>query len=436
MPGPSSVLDHLSRRQILSVVDSEREQIALWSGAVGAGKTHASLLAFLLAIPKAPTGGLIVILAQSTTTAYANIFQLLQDPARFGKAIADNVHYSQGAKKAMILGREVLVVGAKDLSGIGRIQGSTIGLAYVDEAVLMPVEVWNMLTTRIRIPGARLLATMNPGSKNHYMMKDWIKPGHAKGVVHFTLTMKDNPIYNRDAWGLAFQKQMAARYSGLFYDRMILGQWTNAEGAVYSMWDPDRHLIPYGSQPRMQKILGVGIDFGITNPTRGVMLGLSREQRPRLVLMHEFAHEGANEMTRAAPSTLATMYREWLDVPHSPYDNQPVRRHVLDPSAGPLFEELRKQNLKGLMLGNNKVLPGIMTIQNLLTQDRLVAVEGMCPMFEEEVTEYRWDAKASKEGRDEPDKGPNADHSLDATRYAVHTLKVNWHRELELQDAA
>ena len=33
------------------------------------------------------------------------------------------------------------------------------------------------------------------------------------------------------------------QYTGLWYKRMILGEWCLAEGAVYEGWDPDRHIV-------------------------------------------------------------------------------------------------------------------------------------------------------------------------------------------------
>lgn len=413
----------LSRNQILSVADSKKAQISMWSGSVGAGKTHASLLAFLMAIPKAPTRGLIVIIGQTLDTVYANLFSLMTDPNVFGQEIAESISYTRGAKTAIILGREVLIVGAKDSSGMGRVQGSTVGLMYVDEAVLLLENVWNMLTTRLRVPGARLLATMNPGSANHYLHKKWIKEAASQGVVHFTLTMDDNPFYDND-WGTEHKRQMKSRYSGLFYDRFIRGLWTNAEGAVFPMWDPKRHVVPFSTVPRMQRVLGVGIDFGVTNPTRGLMLGISRELYPRLYLLDEFDIT-ASETHRVAPSIQADKYLKWLDEPHAHYDMaQRPERHILDPSAAPLYEELKRQGLQSLHLGENKVLPGVLTLSNLLSNDQIRVVDGRCPRLEEEFPSYIWSAKKTAEGIDDVVK--ENDHSLDAARYVTHSTRSIW----------
>jgi|GEM_PF-2712581 len=43
---------------------------------------------------------------------------------------------------------------------------------------------------------------------------------------------------------------------------MTLGEWVSAEGAIYGMWDPVRHVRPWASLPQMHRLLGVGVDFG------------------------------------------------------------------------------------------------------------------------------------------------------------------------------
>ena len=67
---------HSSRAQTLSIVDSARFKIALWFGSVSAGKTVASLFAFLIAVRLAPSSGLIVIVGKSLQTVYQNVFVL------------------------------------------------------------------------------------------------------------------------------------------------------------------------------------------------------------------------------------------------------------------------------------------------------------------------------------------------------------------------
>src|SRR5690606_26942246 len=97
--------------------------------------------------------------------------------------------------------------------------------AYVDEATIIPQAFWQMLVTRLSVDGARLLATTNPGSKSHWLRKEWILKAASVGLIHFAFTMEDNPSLSEQ-----FKADMRASYSGVFYQRFINGEWTNAEG--------------------------------------------------------------------------------------------------------------------------------------------------------------------------------------------------------------
>jgi PBSX family phage terminase large subunit len=421
----------LSRKQILSIVDSTRRTLALWSGSVSAGKTIASLIAFLLAVKVAPKSGLIVIVGRTLQTVYQNVIVPLQDPTLFGSLVAAQVNYTPGATKAVILGREVMVIGAHNAEAVGRIQGATIALAYVDEATLLPEVFWNMLVTRLRVAGARLLATMNPASRNHWMRKNWILKADAVDLIHFHFTMLDNPSLQPE-----YVERMKRSYSGVFYDRFIKGEWTNAEGAVYPMWDPSKHVVPWASMPRMQEIMGIGMDYGTTNATTALMLGVTAEEKPRLILMDEWGYNPADhDKRRLTDSELSRRFRTWLKEDHQPIDDGLRPRFLmLDPAAASMRVQLH-QDLRGTGLApwpaDNDVLKGIATIANLLDGDEpRMQVSDRCTGWQSEVTEYRWDEKATAEGDDEVVK--ENDHYLDGGRYITHSTVGYWQPMLAL----
>lgn len=416
----------VSRAQILSIADAMDWKLALWYGSVSAGKTVASLFAFLLAIRRAPKTGIIIIVGGSLQTIYQNIFILFQNTAIFGSVISSQIEYTPGATSARILGREVLLVGAKDAKAVGRIQGATVALTYVDEAALMPEEFWNMLVSRLRVDGARLLATMNPASRNHWIRKKWIVPAGEKNLVSFHFTMKDNP--NLSAQYIA---DMEASFSGVFYDRMIKGEWTNAAGAVWPMWDPARHVIPFDQMPPLQEVVGIGMDWGATNATTAEMLGITDEEKPRLVLMDEWGYDSKESGVRITNAALSKRFRAWLPQEHTPYPSLLQPRFImLDPSAASFHTQLH-EDLRGTGLApwaaDHDVLKGIGTIGNLLDNGQLVVTD-RCTGFQSEVTEYRWSEKATDKGEDEVVK--EDDHYLDATRYITHSTKNIWTNSL------
>ncbi|WP_264631515.1 PBSX family phage terminase large subunit [Microbacterium hydrothermale] len=417
----------VSRAQLLSLVDAAKFKLALWFGAVSSGKTVISLWALLLAVRVAPRTGIIVIVGRTLQTVYQNVFVLFQNTSIFGTLIASQVSYTPGASSARILGREVMVIGASNKEAVGRIQGSTVALAYVDEAALLPEEFWNMLVSRLRVDGARLLATMNPASRNHWIRKKWIVPGPAKNLISFHFTMRDNPNLPAE-----YVADMEASFSGVFYDRMIKGEWTNAEGAVYPMWDPDRHVIPFADMPRISDVMGIGMDYGTTNTTAALMLGVTDEPKPRLILMDEWRYNPKDHNDiRLTDAGLSAGFRKWLPLDHTP-TGQPIRPRflMLDPAAASMHMQMQ-QDLRGTGLSpwpaTNDVLPGIQTVANALDAGQLVVTD-RCTGWLEEVTEYRWSEKATDEGNDEVVK--ENDHSLDAGRYITHSTSNYWKPQL------
>lgn len=420
----------LSPKQIDSIVRSELRKIALWVGAVSGGKTIASLFAFLIAVRRARGTGLIVIVGKTLQTIERNIIEPLQDANLFGVLAAQTLH-TRGSNTATILGREVHLVGANDARSEEKIRGATIELAYVDEATLLPVGFWEMLLTRLRVEGARLLATTNPGSFNHWLRVQYILDADAKNMIVFSFTMDDNPSLSAE-----YMADMKASFAGIFFDRFILGKWTNAEGAIFDMWDPKKHLIAWDQLPTMWKLIGVGIDYGTTNPTAALILGIALhidsygKPHPRLYLIDEWRYESISERQKLTDAELSRRLREWLAEPHLP-PNQPRLTPdyvILDPSAASFRVQLQQDGLISTQ-ANNDVLYGIRTVSSLLSAGSLLVTD-RCPGWMKEVTEYVWDEKASDKGEDKPVKAN--DHSADAVRYVITTTENIWRQHIKL----
>lgn len=414
----------LSAKQLRSIVEAESFTMALWVGAVSAGKTYASLIAFLLAILTVPTGERIVIVGRTLKTIEGNVISQLQDRKRFG-AIAKHVVHTRGSSTAIILGRVVELIGAPNALAEGNIRGSTLHLVYVDEVTLIPQAFFDMLETRLRTEGARMLATTNPASRNHWLRKGYILAPADHDLVVFHFQMRDNP-----SLPAAYVLRMVRANVGMFFQRFILGLWTNAAGAIYDMWDPEIYVVPFAELPKISRILAVGIDYGAAHATSAIMLGITEEYddagkyAPRLCLMDEWRHKTSHEdgIASMAPSDMAIEIRKWLRKNHTP-GNEILRANLIyvDPSAKGFREELARQKVANAAADNDHA--GIADISTLLAQRRLI-VSDRCEGFLEEVTEYAWDPKKTEEGLDEPIK--INDDSLDAARYAIRSTRSIW----------
>ena len=124
----------------------------------------------------------------------------------------------------------------------------------------MPQSFVNQALARCSVTGSRLWFNCNPaGDKTHWFYQEWIEQAKEKRALYLHFTMRDNPSLSEEV--LDRYERM---YSGLFYDRYILGEWCVAEGLVFPYFEPDkdRWIASTGNEPYSK--ITVGIDFGET----------------------------------------------------------------------------------------------------------------------------------------------------------------------------
>lgn len=417
------VRDTMSPVQLESIAGAlTTPQIGLWSGAVSSGKTVTSLLAFLILLSRAPAGGLVVIVGKSLATIERNVIKTLQRPDLFGPA-AKHVHYTPGAGTAVILGTTVHLVGATDVKAEGRIRGATIGLAYVDEATLVPHGFWNMLLSRLRVAGARLLATTNPDGPAHWLRQEYILRAPEVGMRVWNSTLYDNPSLEQSYIDL-LQRQ----YVGLWNRRFIQGEWCLAEGAIYDSFDETTHVVD--TLPEITRWLAVGIDYGTTNPFAALLVGIGRDRRLYVTSEYRHASRLSRKLTDAEYSKAV---QEWLRRAPRPGevtgpDHAPARgirpeRVYVDPSAASFTTQLWADRVPHVGAAENDVLDGIRTVSSLFAMGRL-RIHRSCEGLINELPGYSWDDAAADRGEDKPVKVD--DHSADALRYALHSSAWLW----------
>ena len=386
-------------------IGSATAKICIWNGAVSAGKTVASLMRLLTAIADAPTTGEIVIIGRTRDTVNRNIMTLLQDPALFGE-LAEQVRYNRGAPTAEILGRTVHILGSSDVRAEATIRGMTISIAYLDEATLVSKEFFAMLHTRLRVKGfnCQLLVTTNPDSPRHWLKTEYIDRAHELGhrVYHFTI---DDNAHNLEPGYIA---DLKAQYAGLWYKRFIEGEWTLAEGVIYSMFDPARHVT--SEQPRsIVKELAIGVDYGARDNTRGIKAVLGDDNR--IWITQEWVPPEGTEAERSASLRAFCNTHGWPDY------------FFVDPAARGFRLQMHQDELRPVIKANNSHADGIGIIASLLAAGRLVIHES-CQELITEIQSYAWDPKAAEKGIDEPVKLD--DHAVDALRYAILTSRPMW----------
>lgn len=207
--------------------------------------------------------GLYVILGVSKGTIERNVLQPLRQI--YGKNLVGTINSNNIAK---LFGEEVYCLGAEKISQVSKIQGTSIKYCYGDEVAKWNQEVFIMVQGSLDKPYSMFDGALNPENQSHWLKKDFLDKVEEKGldvyVQHYTIF--DNPFLSKD-----FVDNLCKEYEGtVFYDRLILGLWKNAEGIIYKQFadDPskfikDKAVDEYGNKINFM-IISIGIDYGAT----------------------------------------------------------------------------------------------------------------------------------------------------------------------------
>ncbi len=381
----------LSPKQVKSYQEATH-RFNIWIGAVSSGKTYASLDKLVERIQNAPAGD-CMILGVSRESIQRNILKDLYE--RMGFPVP-----SSKTNETKLFGRRIYFVGCNNERAVSSIQGSTLAIAYVDEAPKMPYPAWAMLTTRIRVPGAQLLATGNPEGPAHWLKKEYLDKGSEMDLVHWDFTLEDNPSLDE-----AYKRDTKASLSGIFYRRLILGEWAAAHGAIYDTFDK---FNIYDSPKNNPIYHVVGVDYGTTNATAAVLCAITPNQWPQISVEAEYYWDSAKRGRSKTDYELVKDIKEFIG-------HRNIRCVYVDPAAASLKLELR-QNDVPVVDAKNDVVLGIKIVSKFISGKNLVIQRG-CTTLIEHIQSYAWDPKAADRGEDKPLKVN--DHICDALRYAI-----------------
>lgn len=402
----------LSPKQVDSIMEAQAFQ-NLWEGSVRSGKTIASLIRWLAFVADRPESGELVMVGRTRDSLARNVFGPLTDPSIFG-TLAHDISYTSGAPTATVLGRTVHALGANDAQAEPKVRGLTCAGAYVDELTTLPRTFYDQLNARCSIEGSKIFGTTNPDNPNHWARKEYLQRPREQRLRSWHFVMDDNP-------GLtdAYKARQKAAHRGLFYKRNVLGLWVMAEGAIYDMFDEQRHVVD--TLPEMRHYW-LGVDYGTVNPFSAVLLGLGVDDR--LYVCAEYRHDSRQAQRQMTDAQYSTAVRAWLDdlgiVPEWTF---------IDPSAASFMRQMWTDGHPGLRKGKNEVSDGIRSVASALAAG-LLYVHESCVGLLDELPGYVWDEKAAELGEDKPVK--ENDHSCDALRYAVHSTARYWRHLLTL----
>ena len=386
-------------------------RVNILTGAIRSAKTTCCIPQIIAACgSKKP--GLKLISGVSKTTIKNNIlndvFELV------GKG---NYNYNAHSGDLTLYGSRFLCVGAKDEGSEKFIRGLTLSWAMCDEVSLMPESFFKQLIGRLSVPGAFLIGTTNPGNRGHWLFEEWIDNEEKKkngDVYTLQFGLEDNPSLDKD-----YVTSIKRMYSGVWFKRMILGEWCNAEGIVYKDCFTQDLIYNQSEEPIGLKNEGgsierlVAVDVGTANDF--VALDIYDDGQ-YWWFADEYRHSGRKSGFQKSNGQYCDDLINFI----GPKNNATV---IVDPSAAAFKVEL---SLRGIpyMDADNDVYQGIQTVSSIMTSKRVKFNREKVAATIKELDNYAWDSKKTDRGLEQPVK--INDHGADAMRYACQTRFDRW----------
>jgi PBSX family phage terminase large subunit len=298
------------------------------------------------------------------------------------------------------------------------IQGVTLAGMYFDEVAIMPESFVNQAVGRCSVEGSRFWLNCNPEGPYHWFKTGWIDNLDEKNAYYLKFELDDN---------LSLSEKVKARYrrlfSGVFYQRYILGLWVLAEGIIYSMFDDEENV--FDEEPpnlRYKARRYAAVDYGTSNPM--VFLDIWDDD-DTIYQTREYYYSGKTEGIQKTDSAYADDFEAFFgpsDAAEAPIEV------IMDPSAASFKAELRNRGYR-VKDAKNDVADGIRMMSSIIGL-RMYKVHRSCKYTIMEFKSYVLDEKAALRGVEQPLK--QQDHCLDAARYLIFTKIRNW----RLQKAA
>ena len=394
----------------LDFLTNSDARVNILHGSVRSSKTINCTVRWLSYLVDGPQGDL-AMLGKTTATLQRNVLNDLFDIV--GPKNYKWINRQQG--ELQIFGRRIYCFGANNEDAESKIRGATFAGAYCDEANLYPQSVFNQLMARMSVKGAKCFCNCNPDSPYHWFYTDYIKNEDIKDKKVWKFLMDDNLSLDQD-----YIESLKQMYTGVWYERMILGNWVSAEGRIYDMFHPENNMLDTklfiaqsGMSPKAIKWI-VGCDYGTSTVMSWGLYG--RLPNGIYLKVKEYYYDATKTKIQKTDHEFANEFDEWIK-------QSKVKPWAVycDPSAASWKTELMRRGYV-VLNANNDVINGIRQVATMLNTASYF-IDKSCKNTELEYSTYSWDPTAQKQGKDRPIK--EHDHTCDTDRYVLYTDTLN-----------
>ena len=348
--------------------------------------------------------------------------------------------YGQQDKYLQIYNMKFYFFGFNNKLSFNRILGKPLIFCWVDEAAR--IYQGQLMDSFDEIPGRMMSYAGHPyykridsynveGNDNHpYKIKyidntDWVK---------YVFYSYDNPVLDTEE---KIRQAVETFPKGSLREQKVFNKWVIAEGRVFTQINKLHSLNGF-----IIREIGIGIDYGSTNPTTFVPIALCYHQETRkwvLVRLEIYYHDPEVEKDNPTTEYYSFQLRMFLLYLKDKHPNIPITEIVIDSEAAHFDNRLIADGIQHSLAkkGAGSVDNGVQYLQSLFYKGYLYVLDKPSIRcftndghYEEsakdegilELEGYRYDkVRSIKEGINCYVK--EKDHHIDALRYIIEVYK-------------
>lgn len=287
------------------------------------------------------------------------------------------------------------VFGGKDESSFMLIQGRTLAGVLLDEVALQPRSFVEQAVARCSVAGSKLWFNCNPDSPQHWFYTEWIQHAKERNALHLHFQLEDNPSLDE-----SIINRYKSLYTGVFYQRYILGLWVLAEGLVYEFGEENIT----DEQPQGAEYY-ISVDYGTLNPFSA---GLWSVNGAKAVRIQEYYYDGRGQKKQLTDEDYCNEIEKLAK-------DRDITKVIVDPSAASFIIALKRRGFR-VQQADNSVLDGIRRTAVCLRNGN-IKIHRSCKDTIREFGLYRWDEKQTEDKVIKEN-----DHAMDDCRYFVNSV--------------
>lgn len=406
---------HDWQAKAIEEIFAQHYPIVLLTGSAGGGKSRLAgeIVHRFMKMGDTPATGLMMRKAREFASKSIVPFMrqtIIKSAAEYKKADM-TFEYSNGG--------HLYVGGMKDdmqREAIRSIGGDgSLDIVWIEEANATTEEDFNEVLARMRGKArgwTLVLLTTNPDAPNHYINRRLIIGGEAK--VYYS-SAKDNPS-NPEHY-----QEWLSMLTGTQYERLVLGRWVQAEGAIYDNFsvEPNGNITEEAEFNPAKGSVFWGGDDGYA-----VGGGLGTESyHPRAVVLAQRNHLGGVDVF--AEYEKAGVYDHHMTIDDISQWGYPKPEAAAIDSAAPMWIATLYSDYDIYAVGaTHPVSEGIKLLRQMICDGRgvrLVRIHPRCKRLIACLQSYRYSEHSTAKGG-EPMPLKIDDHLPDALRYLVWIL--------------